>query len=264
MSRTVALLLLSIFALPAGVIRADYLIDPTGGTSLFPAGNVDDRVVQNIGLGFAFNFFGNPISTIDVSTNGNLNFIGDTEYENRVLPTYMSMIAPLWDDHYLYSGTDQTVTLKFANSILAVTWDVSQFDDQLPQFQFQVGLVSDAVTIGSFNFLKDDIVFSYNRVDPLFYDNEATVGLNWVSPNGTSPSRFVSLPGDPDGFIANTQAGLLSTALGDAILFRPNGSGSYDASLINVSPVPVPEPASIAMLAVATIGSLGIRRWKRK
>lgn len=226
---------------------------------------MDDEVVRNFTFGVPFSFFGDSVTSFDVSSNGNINFVGDTEYRNKTLPTYLNVIAPLWDDHYIYAGSGQQVTLKGQQGVIAVTWDVSQFDDTRPRFQFQAAMFTADTTIGSFHFLKNDIAFSYNLVTPSFRldgnGDSATVGLNWVDPNGAQSPRFAPLPGDADGNISSAQAGLLPTGHGDAILFRPNGN-NYDVSIINAAPVP--EPTSMAVLAVATAGSIGLRAWRRK
>lgn len=258
------LALLFVTAGLADIARADFLINPSvPRTVIFDSSqDADDEVVPNVPLGFNFNFYGETRSHIDISTNGNLNFSNSDVYTNPQLPANMLVIAPLWDDHYIYSGSGQSIYSQTGNTFFSVTWDVSQFDDTQPLFQFQATIFGADTTIGNFQFLKDDIVFSYNLVTPNFYGNNATVGLTWVDTLGIpSDPRFASLPGDADGFISDAQVGLLPTGPGDAILFRVNGN-NYDSSIIHVSPVP--EPTSMGILSAASVGAIGMRMWRRK
>ena len=70
---------------------ANLLIDPTGSTTLFTSG--DDLVSSGRALGFTGHFFGMSITTVDVSTNGNLNFSSNSDYSNAALPNTVARIA---------------------------------------------------------------------------------------------------------------------------------------------------------------------------
>ena len=97
LSLAVAILLLASHNALAG-----YLIDPTGGTVLFDSTVPhDDRTVRRP-IGFTGQFFGNSYSSVDISTNGNLNFSGFQGYINYSLGNSPAMIAPLWNDLQIY------------------------------------------------------------------------------------------------------------------------------------------------------------------
>ena len=223
-------------------VSAGYLIDPTGGTVLWgDSVDVDDQTVRR-SLGFTASLFGVPFTEVDVSTNGNLNFSASAEFTNSAFPTSTPMIAPLWDDLYIFAGTGEKITEKaVAGQYYSVTWDVSQFSNNVPRFQFQVVLFGGTTTIGGTTFLPDDIVFAYQRVDADFYGSNATVGLN--AGDGTF-STLPSLVG-AGAYLGDAQTSLLPTAPGSVLLARYDGSG-YGGSLATAV-VELPEPSTWAM-----------------
>ena len=62
----------------------------------------DDQISEPIPLGFPFLFYGQTYTSVRVTTNGFLTFIGnDAPYANRSLPGLVAppaLIAPFWDD----------------------------------------------------------------------------------------------------------------------------------------------------------------------
>lgn len=234
--------------------RAGYLIDPSGGTTLWNSGTSYDDQTLSRSLGFTMDFFGTPVSTLSVSTNGNLNFAGSYAYVNQPLSNSPAMIAPLWDDLYIYQGSGQTITEKaVAGQYYSVTWDVSQFSNNVPRFQFQVVLFGGTTSINGTTYRPDDIVFAYNRVDANFLNGSATIGLS------RGDGTFATLPGlaGSDGLASSSQATLLPTAPGALLLVRPDGSGGYGGSFVTA--VPEPKGWCIAMAGVGS-GALWLRR----
>jgi hypothetical protein len=86
---------------------------PAGGvTTLCQAGSIttpmttsslDDGIWGSQPIGFNFNFFGNTYSTVNISTNGNLQFSSNlTTYTPGSLPTtsVTNFVAPFWTDLY--------------------------------------------------------------------------------------------------------------------------------------------------------------------
>lgn len=216
---------------------AGYLIDPTGGTVLWGDSTDVDDITQNRALGFTFNFFGTPRSAVDVSTNGNLNFSSFDGYTNTGFPYSVAMIAPLWDDLYIFQGSGQKITEKsVAGQYYSVTWDVSQFSNTVPRYQFQVVLFGGTTSINGTTYLPDDIVFAYQRVDADFRNGDATVGLN------KGDRTFATLPDfeSTGGLLGEAQAGLLPTASQMLLLARPDGSGDYGGDFVTA----VPEPST--------------------
>jgi formylglycine-generating enzyme required for sulfatase activity len=230
--------------------NAGYLIDPTGGTVLWGDSTDVDDITQSRPLGFTFNFFGAAFSDVDVSTNGNLNFSDFTAWTNAGFPYSTAMIAPLWDDLYIFQGSGQKITEKsVAGQYYSVTWDVSQFSNSVPRYQFQVVLFGGTTSINGTTYLPDDIVFAYQRVDADFYDGNATVGLN--KGDGT----FATLPDveSSGGLLGNSQADLLPTASQLLLLARPDGSGDYGGAFVTA----VPEPSTW----VLCVGGLACAAW---
>lgn len=184
---------------------AGYLINPAGGTVLFNDSVTLDDVVVNRPIGFTGSFYGVSFSSIYVSTNGNLNFSGTTAYTNSGLPNSIAMIAPLWDDLEIFAGTGQSIVESAVpGQYYAVTWDISQYNNTLPRYQFQTVIFGADTMIGGMQFLQNDIVFAYQRVDAVFNNNSATVGLN--AGDGVN---FTSLPGMANGNLSDANVGLL-------------------------------------------------------
>jgi hypothetical protein len=160
------------------------------------------------------------------------------------------MIAPLWDDLYIFQGSGQKITEKsVAGQYYSVTWDVSQFSNSVPRYQFQVVLFGGTTSINGTTYLPDDIVFAYQRVDADFYGGNATVGLN--KGDGT----FATLPDveSSGGLLGNSQADLLPTASQLLLLARPDGSGDYGGAFVTA----VPEPSTW----VLCVGGLACAAW---
>jgi hypothetical protein len=246
--------LAAVFTLPLPA-TAGFLIDPSGGTVLWnDSSNVDDQVIQR-SIGFTGSFFGSPFTQVYVSTNGNLNFSGLTQYTNASLSSVPAMIAPLWDDLYIFQGSGQSITEKaVANQYYSVTWDVSQFENPTPRYQFQAVLFGQTTVIDGTTYLPNDIAFAYNRVDPSFVGGSAAVGLS--NGNGT----FATLSGlvSTGGEFGTAQTGLLPTAPGQFIVAAPDGSG-YGGSFVTG----VPEPSTYAM-ALAGLACGGYSMFRRR
>lgn len=204
-------------AVCAPLARAQLLIDPSGGTVLSSV-NDDDASYGGRSLGFTGNFFGVARTTVDVSSNGNLNFSGNTDFSNGPMPTSVARISPMWDDLYVYNAQSITESVSPGN-YYAVTYQIGTFAFGHVFHQCQVVWFGAATTIRGFQFQPDDIVFCYETVGASPWT--ATVGLD--AGDGTN---FVSLPGDADGSISDADAGLLPVypSSSRVILFRPIGN----------------------------------------
>jgi hypothetical protein len=196
------------------------LVDPTGGTVLSSV-NDDDSVYGGRALGFSGSFFGTAHTTVDVCSNGHLNFSGDNNYSNGPMPGGPAHINALWDDLFVYGG--QSITEKVNPGVYySVTWDIGTYNFGHVHHIFQAVWFGAATTIGRVDFLPNDIAFCYESVGADPWD--ATVGLD------SGSGAFVPLPGDADGFFDQTGRALLPVfpRSGKIILFRPAGS-SYTA-----------------------------------
>jgi hypothetical protein len=225
--------------LSAASARASFLVDPTDGTVLWSDGaRYDEAVIRSRPLGFEFSYFeGEPVSTIDVSTNGNLNFSGDSEYANERVGREVMRISPLWDDLEVVAGSGDSVVEKtVAGKLYSVTWRVHEHNAPTIRHGFQAALFGAAMRINGLDFLPGDVVFSYTSIGATFDKDTATVGLD----AGDDGATLVPLPGTlaETGVLARSEAGLLPTSAGSFILFRPDEAGSYTASIhLNRTPV---------------------------
>jgi hypothetical protein len=264
------------YALPAVILigatalaapaRADILVDTTGGTILTFAPNDDDGITAARPLGFSFTFFPGPTQTVNttavVATNGNLGFPTNTSFSNQPFPFAdgIQRIAPLWDDLVVRPG--EVVQDKLNAGNYSVEWKfVSDFSNPGAQHIFEATLFGAPQTIGAFQFLPNDIAFSYLQVQAL-NDNSATVGLNQGDGIHWSP-----VPGSNNGIVTDaTSAALLPTGPGDFILFRPNNSGGYNSYVLNtaVNTQVTPEPGTMALFGLAALALGGTIRRRRK
>ncbi|MER3544499.1 MAG: hypothetical protein C4311_07800 [Chloroflexota bacterium] len=91
-------------------------------------GIIGDDWVLSIPIGFSFNFYGQSFTTVNVSSNGNLQFTtANTAYLNVCpLPSGMMglMIVPFWDDLYPPEGAGifYSVTGSAPNRVFTVEW----------------------------------------------------------------------------------------------------------------------------------------------
>jgi hypothetical protein len=215
----------------APIAGAQFLVDPTGGTVLSAQGD-DDTNYGGRALGFTGHFFGDAHTTVDVCSNGFLDFSGDTNFSQVPMPTGTAHINALWDDLFVYGG--QSITEKVSpGNYYSVTYQIGTFEFGHVFHQFQAVWFGAATTIRGFQFLPDDIVLDYESVGASPW--EATVGLD--RGNGAD---FVALPGDADGSFNDSQRSLLPIypTSHTVILFRPVGSSYISMQILTNSPCP--------------------------
>ncbi len=251
-----AALVLAAFAQTVGsTARADYLINPTGGTTIYSdASNHDDETSLQT-LPNAFSFFGTNYTSVYVSTNGNLNFSANNSYTDGPLTTSFPQVAALWDDHYIYSGTGQSITSLSTSSYYSVTWDVSQYNNSAIHSQFQIDLFNAATLLKGFQFQPGDIAFSYNLVQTPFRGSQASIGLSKGDGSYATLAAYLAT----QGVVTDTTAASIPTAAGTFILFRPDGNGSYIGA-INA----VPEPGTYALFALGGVTMLAAGKVRRR
>ena len=89
-----ALAFLALSCIAAGRhVSASLLIDTDNNVSLQSGGTFDNTVTARRFVGFAGQFYGLPFTTVDVSTNGNLNFSNNSDFNNTPLPTTVPRIS---------------------------------------------------------------------------------------------------------------------------------------------------------------------------
>lgn len=198
--RTANLLSLAfVTGLACTAASGQYLVDPSGGTTLFST-NDDDATANGRSLGFTGHFFGQDVTTVDVSTNGNLNFSGDGDYSNAPFPGGAARIAPMWDDLYVYGGQNVRESVN-PGVWYAVTWELSTFSYGHVYRPMQVVWFGAQTTIAGVTFLPDDIAFCYAGIGANNVGWDVTTGLN----KGDG-STFVTFAGEGDGFMNEVEA----------------------------------------------------------
>ncbi len=242
-------------AVGATSAHAGLILSPLGGFTEFSSGD-DDVASQSLGSNYSF--YGQSFNSVSISTNGNLNFSGNTDFANVAFPSGStgSMIAPLWSDFVLVQNS--RVIYSQGTGYFGVTWNsVSTFFDQTQKFTFQTMIFNQNENFGGFNFHSGDIAFAYGTLGgPLNSQNSGTVGLN----NGNG-FKSAGLPTTGQSLISSADFSKLEPFKTEFILYRYNGTG-YDVSYQHLNSS-VPEPGTLAAMGLAAFG-LWRQRRKRK
>ena len=227
---------------------------PTGTVRFDDHSEWDDEVAS-----VATSVFGGSPATVSVAVNGNLNFSDAGNFHNTSLPGVVQRISPLWTDLFLYAGHGGSiVSYDSPGAYLAVNWNGLNSVLQAPgapTATFQAVIFGGNFSVNGASFAFGDIVFSYDSVGiPLDSGNPfgATVGIN------VGDGTYSPVPGTTDGLVSNAAKGALLPTDNHYILFHPNASGGYVAS---VQTTAVPEPAEYA--AVAGLALVAFGAWRR-
>jgi len=249
----------------AAQAQTGLLINPGTLTSTGLTGD-DNVVTRTLPTTGTFTFYGTNHTTVDVATNGYLNFVGESSFVNSALPSNVARIMPLWDDMITTATAPATNILDnqgdLTHPYYAITWqNIANFSNSAARYTFQVVWFNGAATIGGFNFQAGDIAFDYAQLTNFFKTADgspgATVGVD--RGNGTT---FAPLPGTTDGTIADTT--LLPADDNRFVLFRFNpATGNFSGSIQTTSSVP--EPATCALTACGlALAFAGYRRRTRR
>ena len=265
--------LASVLAFASAAHAGDFLIDPTGGTSLSFSDPDDGFAVTN--LGFSFTQFGLTRTGINVTTNGFIQLRAFQQGANvspadAPFPTSggIRRIAGAWDDYILRDPTpgnpqgDSVIETKGTN-YYAATYHVHKSTPGGGLFEFQIALFGGDVTIadgtpGGHLFKANDVAFSYKKMQTP--DGAATIGMD--AGNGTD---FIVPPasqgGDTHGVFTNynsltyfsSNGGNGLGAQNGYLLFSSNGDGSAftpSVVLTGNGTAAAPEPATLGLMGV--------------
>jgi hypothetical protein len=142
----------------------------------------DDEEVEPIPIGFTFNFYGNNYTTVNVSSNGNLQFTTSSTAFSNVCPlpsaTMGISIHPLWDDLYPPGGGGiyYSTTGAAPNRVFTVEWrDIEHYPSSPSGVKFEAQLEE---ATGDIYLLYQDMDFG----DPSINDGaSASVGTQNTS-----------------------------------------------------------------------------------
>jgi hypothetical protein len=164
------------------------------GTSAFPGG-CDDCVLEDIPLGFTFEFYGVDYTVVTIQTNGVLLFgdghSDDEEYENESIPTgeFEAAIMAFWDDLYPYPAYCDGSAVYYqsvgagANQRFIVQWTSCHYDySHFPEctVSVQVHLLEG----------RDSILMFYD--DTIFGEGGCDAAVQPQAPQGDKPQLHLS------------------------------------------------------------------------
>lgn len=137
---------------------------------------LEDDAVAQIGLPFAFKFYGKTYTTLRVGNNGAAGFGADSGgipfYNTRLSDIQQPLLAPFWDDldddfgyvSYRVEGTAP-------NRRFVVAWNQRPHYNNVGEASFAAVLYEQS---GSIKFLYADVIFGNNNLDR---GQSATVGI---------------------------------------------------------------------------------------
>ena len=240
-------------------------VDPSGGTTI----SLGDDDSQSVGIPFAFDFYGQPYSSVSVGSNGYVVFGGsDTGYSESFEEHFaQARISALFDD--LNPTVGGTVSYRVVGNSLAITWDgIAEYNTSNSN-TFQVVLeTSGDVTIAWLDIAVSDAIVGLsdgNGLDSTFEPADlstsaagclprppsvsnlsitaqpgASVDISLIASDDGTPGPLTmdirSLPSNGmlrdlgDGSIIMSVPHVLSSNTAPQVRFEPTGSNEFTTS----------------------------------
>ncbi len=216
----------------------------------------DDVAASIPDMGLVFRFYGVTHTNLGLTSNGVLGWPDPmaTEYNTTKTPWYnwgagACKIAPAWSDLNTvtgpYVGKGKIGGMTYGDVYVITYPDSYAWTDANNHMRFQVALIGGTTGVevmnadgNAFVFRPGDVAFSYDYINTAaFYNgNKAIVG---ICDGINAAGHYTGAPGTADGTITSLTKGLLPTAPGTFILFRPDLTGTnYTASIESFGPPP--------------------------
>ncbi len=219
----------------------------TGGGNAANVGQLDGRNDDGfmaLNLGFNVTFFGNTYNNLFINNNGNVSFgAGISSYiPSGPTGANQPIISPFFGDVDTRNALSGVVHYNLTSNQLVVTWDnVGWFGAHgSPTDSFQLVLRSDGYVVpageGSIGF---------------FYQ---TMGWAATDTNQVAAAGFGDGAGNGEVIQGSLASGLNTVVQNKYLWFDPN---------LNVVPPTVPEPGSLALVAIGLLGAGFASRKKR-
>lgn len=243
--------------------KAGLIVAASSGEVKF-AGDSTPDVDNLIEIDFQGNFFGNAVSKILISENGNIIFNASSDSFLPDASVKQSRIAPLWDDYLFLRGSspENRILTHRTSDYLGVTWEnVRLFNETSGGGSFptsnraaQVLWFTQDTPINGFHFLADDIAFSYSGEAIRKASADPNVQVSLVGLQHENQANVIV----GNGLIRDGDAGKLGLGenLDGFLLFRRNGD-TYRLTA-------VPEPSSLLCAAIGS-GLLSLfAAWRKR